>query len=170
MAKSDLLLAGWESRFAENGRAYFVDHDRKTITWLDPSKIYPWRRSSSQPDDLPNGWEISQADNGRTYFIDHNTRITTWEDPCSTDTHAREAPLRKPDDLPSGMEKELAQNGGTILEDPSLPNRPMTSFPLRAKIRLGGILVMRWIDLHHAALLHVKTFYRPHQSRLRLFL
>lgn len=125
----DSLPTGWESRLADNGRVYFVDHNRRTTTWLDPSKTYP-----PQPDNLPKGWEISWADNGRTYFVDHNTRITTWEDPRSTDAHAREAPVPKPEDLPSGRGKDLARNGGTMLEGPSLPNRPTTSLPLRAKL------------------------------------
>ena len=127
--QTDFLPTGWESSLADSGRVYFIDHNRKITTWLDPSKTHP-----SQPDDLPNGWEISQADNGKTYFIDHDTRTTTWEDPRSTNTHAREAPAPKLDDLPSGKEKGLAQSGGTMLEEPRLPNRPTTSFPLRAKI------------------------------------
>lgn len=128
------LPAGWETRLAENGRVYFVDHNRRTTTWLDPSKNYSLKGSSSQLNTLPNGWEIGEAENGKTYFIDHDTRITTWEDPRSTDTRPREAPVPKPNDVPSGREKGLAQKGGTMLEGPSLPNLPNTDFPLRAKI------------------------------------
>lgn len=123
------LPTGWESRLADNGKVYFVDHNTKTTTWLDPSKDQP-----SHSDDLPNQWEISQADNGRTYFIDHSTRTTTWEDPRSTNTHAREASVPELGDLPSRREQDLSRKGETTLEGRSLLNRPTTLFPLRAKI------------------------------------
>ena len=126
----DLMPTGWESRLADDGRVYFVDHRRKTTTWLDPRKTFAWKLS----DNLPNGWEISRTHSGRTYFIDHNTRTTTWEDPRSTDIHAREDPVPKPDDLLSGRENGLGQNGGTIFEGSSLPNRPTVLSPLRAKL------------------------------------
>lgn len=105
------LPTGYESRLAENGRVYFIDHKRRTTTWLDP-------RKTSQPGDLPHGWEIGQAENGKTYFIDHSTKTTTWEDPHSSDVHARENPFPKPDDSSSGRKKGLAQNGGAMLEGP----------------------------------------------------
>ena len=135
----DFLPAGWESRLDKKGRVYFVDHNSRTTTWLDPRKTHPQKTLLSQPENLPNGWEVRQADNGRTYFVDHNTRTTTWKDPTwkdprSTDAHAQEAPLPKPDDLPSARDNDPAQNGGTVLENASFPNRPTTSVPLRAKI------------------------------------
>ena len=55
----DFLPTGWESRFADDGKVYSVDHNRKATTWLDPRKNYPWKKSLSRPDNLPNGWGIS---------------------------------------------------------------------------------------------------------------
>ena len=130
----EMLPEGYESRIADNGRVYFVDHKRRTTTWLDPSKTSPLDKASSQPDNLPEGWEIGQAENGRTYFIDHNTRTTRWEDPRSINTHAREDPVPKPDDLSSGSEQGLAQDGGILLEGPSLPSRSTISWAARAKL------------------------------------
>ena len=121
----DSLPTGWESRIDE-GRVYFVDHNRRTTTWLDPRK--------SLLDNLPIGWEKRLADNGKTYYVDHNTRTTTWEHPRSIDTHAREDRVPKPEGLSSEREKGLAQNGGTMLEVSSLLNRLTTSSPLRAKL------------------------------------
>ena len=71
------LPPGWESRLADNGEVYFIDHNRRTTTWLDPRKSDAQKVSVN----LPIGWEISQTEEGRTYFIDHNTKITTWLDP-----------------------------------------------------------------------------------------
>ncbi|MCG8711201.1 hypothetical protein JHU04_004602, partial [Brenneria sp. 4F2] len=30
------LPSGWEQRFTPEGRAYFVDHNTRTTTWVDP--------------------------------------------------------------------------------------------------------------------------------------
>ena len=125
----DLLPAGWESRLAESGRRYFIDHYTRTTTWQDPRKNYAFRLIG-----LPKGWEIGEAENGRTYFVDHNTKTTTWEDPRSTDGHAREAAVPTSDGLPRASEKGLAQSEGVGLKSPSLLNRPMISSPLRAKL------------------------------------
>jgi E3 ubiquitin-protein ligase NEDD4 len=33
-----LLPAGWEQRHTPDGRAYFVDHNTRTTTWIDPRR------------------------------------------------------------------------------------------------------------------------------------
>ena len=66
---------GWEPRFADDGKVYFFDHNRKTTTWLDPRTI------DSLKVFLPKRLEKGQTEAGKTYFIDRNTNTTTWEDP-----------------------------------------------------------------------------------------
>ena len=96
---------GWESRVADDGKVYFVDHNRKTTTWLDPRtgdalKIY-----------LPKGWEKGQTKAGKTYFIDRNTKTTTWEDP-----RHHEAGILKAG-LPHGWEIREAERGMAYFVD-----------------------------------------------------
>ncbi|KAL1411894.1 hypothetical protein Q8F55_002880 [Vanrija albida] len=88
------LPAGWEQRFTPEGRPYFVDHNTRTTTWVDPRRqqllrvIAPGQSGTqiqpqtvSQLGPLPSGWEMRLTSTARVYFVDHNTKTTTWDDP-----------------------------------------------------------------------------------------
>ncbi|MCJ1389209.1 hypothetical protein MMC18_002064 [Xylographa bjoerkii] len=90
------LPAGWEQRHTPEGRAYFVDHNTRTTTWVDPRRqqyIRMYGQSTngnnttiqtqpvSQLGALPSGWEMRLTNTARVYFVDHNTKTTTWDDP-----------------------------------------------------------------------------------------
>uniref|UniRef100_A0A1W7RA52 E3 ubiquitin-protein ligase n=1 Tax=Hadrurus spadix TaxID=141984 RepID=A0A1W7RA52_9SCOR len=90
----DGLPTGWCLQVAPNGRVFFIDHNTRTTTWVDPRtgrpsplpnpNNVPNKPSFSNVDDLgslPEGWEERVHTDGRIFFIDHNTRITQWEDP-----------------------------------------------------------------------------------------
>ncbi|XP_062701056.1 E3 ubiquitin-protein ligase Nedd-4 isoform X5 [Aedes albopictus] len=95
-AGTDVVLpAGWSMQLAPNGRVFFIDHNEKKTSWVDPrtGRASPMPNASSsstvsdsrRPEDglapLPEGWEERVHSDGRTFFIDHNTRTTQWEDP-----------------------------------------------------------------------------------------
>lgn len=88
------LPAGWEQRHTPEGRPYFVDHNTRTTTWVDPRRqqyirMYGQNTNSttiqqqpvSQLGPLPSGWEMRLTNTARVYFVDHNTKTTTWDDP-----------------------------------------------------------------------------------------
>ncbi|KTW26722.1 hypothetical protein T552_02728 [Pneumocystis carinii B80] len=89
------LPSGWEQRYTPEGRCYFVDHNTRTTTWVDPRRQQYIRMYSSanmgnttiqqqpisQLGPLPSGWEMRLTNSARVYFVDHNTKITTWDDP-----------------------------------------------------------------------------------------
>ncbi|PWN39791.1 HECT-domain-containing protein [Ceraceosorus guamensis] len=88
------LPAGWEQRHTPEGRPYFVDHNTRTTTWVDPRRQQILRimgpngnnltvqpQSVSQLGPLPSGWEMRLTSTARVYFVDHNTKTTTWDDP-----------------------------------------------------------------------------------------
>lgn len=86
------LPSGWEQRFTPEGRAYFVDHNTRTTTWVDPRRQQFIRtygptnttiqqQPVSQLGPLPSGWEMRLTNTARVYFVDHNTKTTTWDDP-----------------------------------------------------------------------------------------
>ncbi|KAL2111527.1 hypothetical protein VUR80DRAFT_9881 [Thermomyces stellatus] len=88
------LPPGWEQRFTPEGRPYFVDHNTRTTTWVDPRRhqyvrVYNPNNNSngfqqqpvSQLGPLPSGWEMRLTNTARVYFVDHNTKTTTWDDP-----------------------------------------------------------------------------------------
>ncbi|KAN0066446.1 hypothetical protein ACQY0O_000540 [Thecaphora frezii] len=93
-AGSGPLPAGWEQRNTPEGRAYFVDHNTRTTTWVDPRRQQILRimgpngnnltvqpQSVAQLGPLPSGWEMRLTSTARVYFVDHNTKTTTWDDP-----------------------------------------------------------------------------------------
>ncbi|CAD7000096.1 E3 ubiquitin-protein ligase Su(dx) [Ceratitis capitata] len=69
-ADDEPLPAGWEIRFDQYGRRYYVDHNTRSTYWEKPTP-------------LPPGWEIRKDPRGRVYYVDHNTRTTTWQRPNS---------------------------------------------------------------------------------------
>jgi E3 ubiquitin-protein ligase NEDD4 len=83
------LPQGWEERQTPDGRPYFVDHNSRTTTWLDPrlADAPPSVFASTATQTalnlgaLPSGWEMRMTSSGRIYFVDHNTRTTSWDDP-----------------------------------------------------------------------------------------
>ena len=90
------LPAGWEQRYTPEGRAYYVDHNTRTTTWVDPRRQHYIRmygpggsgnnttisqQPVSQLGPLPSGWEMRLTNTARVYFVDHNTKTTTWDDP-----------------------------------------------------------------------------------------
>lgn len=90
----DDLPANWTMQVAPNGRIFFIDHTKKSTTWIDPrtkrpsplpnkSKAVNKPRFASIDDlgPLPDTWEERIHTDGRIFFIDHATRTTQWEDP-----------------------------------------------------------------------------------------
>ncbi|KAK9480683.1 hypothetical protein V1514DRAFT_151348 [Lipomyces japonicus] len=88
------LPPGWEQRHTPEGRTYFVDHNTRTTTWVDPRRQQYIRmygpntnnttiqqQPVSQLGPLPSGWEMRLTNTARVYFVDHNTKTTTWDDP-----------------------------------------------------------------------------------------
>lgn len=89
------LPSGWEQRITPEGRPYFVDHNTRTTTWVDPRRQQYIRtygpnasqqgtiqqQPVSQLGPLPSGWEMRLTNTARVYFVDHNTKTTTWDDP-----------------------------------------------------------------------------------------
>lgn len=85
------LPDGWQMQTAPNGRKFFIDHNSKTTTWVDPrtgkptplpdKKIYKPKHQCDELGPLPSGWEERVHVDGRVFFIDHNTKTTQWEDP-----------------------------------------------------------------------------------------
>ncbi|CAG8491634.1 2216_t:CDS:10, partial [Scutellospora calospora] len=88
------LPSGWEQRTTPEGRPYFVDHNTRTTTWVDPRRqqyirmyggnannVTIQQQPVSQLGPLPSGWEMRLTSTARVYFVDHNTKTTTWDDP-----------------------------------------------------------------------------------------
>lgn len=89
---SEGLPKGWSMQVAPNGRTFFIDHNTRATTWVDPRT----GRASSMPNQsqppvadrvvstsayndelepLPEGWEERVHADGRIFFIDHSKKI-----------------------------------------------------------------------------------------------
>ncbi|KAJ7505267.1 hypothetical protein B0H11DRAFT_1851467 [Mycena galericulata] len=82
------LPLGWEERRTPEGRPYFVDHQTRTTTWVDPRRagvpapaVPAATMANANLGPLPSGWEMRLTSTGRVYFVDHNTKTTAWDDP-----------------------------------------------------------------------------------------
>ena len=106
------LPTNWEMRFTPEGRPYFVDHNTRATTWVDPrrtqrvqltaltndrSRVQNLQQSITQLGPLPSGWEMRLTATGRVYFVDHTTKTTTWDDPRLPSNLDQDAPKYKRD-------------------------------------------------------------------------
>lgn len=75
-------------QMAPNGRVFFIDHNLKRTSWVDPrtGRASPMPNALSKPtattgrpeDDigpLPEGWEERVHSDGRIFYIDHSEWI-----------------------------------------------------------------------------------------------
>ncbi|KAJ8716968.1 hypothetical protein PYW08_005367 [Mythimna loreyi] len=141
LPNSDGLPPGWSMQRAPNGRIFFIDHNAKTTTWIDPrtgcasslpTSAAPAAAEADELGALPEGWEERVHTDGRIFFIDHNTRTTQWEDPRLSNPqiagpavpYSRDykrkyeylkSQLRKPSNVPNKFEIKVRRN--SILED-----------------------------------------------------
>ncbi|XP_034028590.1 membrane-associated guanylate kinase, WW and PDZ domain-containing protein 1-like [Thalassophryne amazonica] len=90
-----LLPENWEMAYTENGELYFIDHNTKTTSWLDPRCRDKTLRPLEECDDdegihtedlesdleLPPGWERIDDPVYGVYYVDHINRKTQYENP-----------------------------------------------------------------------------------------
>ncbi|KAK5648934.1 hypothetical protein RI129_003826 [Pyrocoelia pectoralis] len=135
---SEGLPSGWSMQLAPNGRWFFIDHNERTTSWIDPrtgrpsAPAVPSRKLDDDLGALPEGWEERVHSDGRIFFIDHNTRTTQWEDPRLSNPqiagpavpYSRDykrkyefmkTQLKKPTNVPNKFEIKIRRN--SILED-----------------------------------------------------
>lgn len=110
-------------RFTAEGRPYFVDHNTRTTTWVDPRRtqqvqfvtsagasqttntataaavpqVQTLQQTVTQLGPMPSGWEMRLTNTGKVYFVDHNTKTTTWDDPRLPSNLDKDAPAYKRD-------------------------------------------------------------------------
>ncbi|XP_067251682.1 membrane-associated guanylate kinase, WW and PDZ domain-containing protein 1 isoform X4 [Chanodichthys erythropterus] len=90
------LPDNWETAYTENGEIYFIDHNTKTTSWMDPRcQDKPPKPLEDCEDDeegvhteeldtdleLPPGWEKIDDPVYGVYYVDHINRKTQYENP-----------------------------------------------------------------------------------------
>nr|CAD7455532.1 unnamed protein product [Timema tahoe] len=117
---TDGLPQGWSMQVAPNGRMFFINHNERTTSWVDPrtgraspmpnQNHPPNRRPEDELGPLPEGWEERIHSDGRIFFIDHNTRTTQWEDPRLSNPQ-----IAGPNNVPNKFEIKIRRS--QIFED-----------------------------------------------------
>uniref|UniRef100_A0A8C1HAQ6 Membrane-associated guanylate kinase, WW and PDZ domain-containing protein 3 n=1 Tax=Cyprinus carpio carpio TaxID=630221 RepID=A0A8C1HAQ6_CYPCA len=76
------LPKNWEMAYTETGMVYFIDHNTKTTTWLDPRLAKKAKPPEKCEDgELPYGWEKIEDPQYGTYYVDHINQKTQFENP-----------------------------------------------------------------------------------------
>uniref|UniRef100_A0A8C8D4Z3 Membrane-associated guanylate kinase, WW and PDZ domain-containing protein 3 n=1 Tax=Oncorhynchus tshawytscha TaxID=74940 RepID=A0A8C8D4Z3_ONCTS len=107
----------WEMAYTETGMVYFIDHNTKTTTWLDPRLAKKAKPPEKCEDgELPYGWEKIEDPQYGTYYVDHINQKTQFENPVL------EAKRKLSLDTPSsGQQGATTPSGNASLPAPYEP-------------------------------------------------
>ncbi|KAK6493135.1 protein WWC2-like [Huso huso] len=77
------LPDGWEEARDYDGKVFYIDHNTKQTSWIDPRDrlTKPLSFADCVGDELPWGWEAAYDPQIGIYYIDHTNRTTQLEDP-----------------------------------------------------------------------------------------
>ncbi|NXL93574.1 MAGI3 protein, partial [Alectura lathami] len=102
------LPKNWEMAYTDTGMIYFIDHNTKTTTWLDPRLC----KKAKAPEDcedgeLPYGWEKIEDPQYGTYYVDHINQKTQFENPVLEAKRKKQLGQTDVGTSKSGPEKSL---------------------------------------------------------------
>ncbi|XP_015479917.1 protein WWC2 isoform X2 [Parus major] len=77
------LPDGWEEARDYDGKIFYIDHNSKQTSWIDPRDrlTKPLSFADCVGDELPWGWEATYDPQIGVYYIDHINQTTQIEDP-----------------------------------------------------------------------------------------
>ncbi|CAG9782517.1 unnamed protein product [Diatraea saccharalis] len=90
------LPDGWDFARDFDGKLYFIDHNNRKTTWIDPRDRYtkPQTFADCIGNELPLGWEEAYDPGIGPYYINHVNQVTQLEDPRLEWLSIQEAMLR----------------------------------------------------------------------------
>ncbi|KAM4797175.1 protein WWC3 isoform 2-T2 [Rhinophrynus dorsalis] len=77
------LPAGWEEARDYDGRVFYIDHNTRQTSWIDPRDriTKPLTFADCVGNELPLGWEVVYDQQIGVYYMDHINQLTQIEDP-----------------------------------------------------------------------------------------
>uniref|UniRef100_A0A6Q2X8Q2 Membrane-associated guanylate kinase, WW and PDZ domain-containing protein 1 n=1 Tax=Esox lucius TaxID=8010 RepID=A0A6Q2X8Q2_ESOLU len=121
------LPDSWEMAYTENGEVYFIDHNTKTTSWIDPRCLdKPPKPLEECEDDgmsiteLPPGWEKIDDPVYGVYYVDHINRKTQYENPILEAKRRKQVEQQQP---PEG-ERYIRE----WIEDATLAGAPLANY------------------------------------------
>lgn len=135
------LPENWEMAYTENGEVYFIDHNTKTTSWLDPRCLNKQQKPLEECEDdegihteeldseleLPAGWEKIEDPVYGIYYVDHINRKTQYENPV---LEAKRKKQLEQQQQPQQQQPQQQQQPEDWTEDhsslvpPVIPNHP----------------------------------------------
>ncbi|KAM6938742.1 protein WWC3 isoform 1-T1 [Lycodopsis pacificus] len=136
------LPAGWEEARDYDGRVFYIDHNTRQTSWIDPRDriTKPLTFADCVGDELPLGWEEVYDQQVGVYYIDHINKTTQIENPRTQWRQEQERMLKeylvvaqealkakKEMYLVKQQRLELAQQEMLLFHELSEDNRSITS-------------------------------------------
>ncbi|KAM3617658.1 uncharacterized protein V6R79_009356 [Siganus canaliculatus] len=138
------LPKNWEMAYTETGMVYFIDHNSKTTTWLDPrlaKKAKPPEKC--EEGELPYGWEKIEDPQFGTYYVDHINQKTQFENPVMEAKRkmSGDTPPAGPPSAATGSE-EPAKGARGFTRDPSQLQGTILQTALRKSAQGFGFTII----------------------------
>ncbi|XP_028817717.1 protein WWC3 isoform X2 [Denticeps clupeoides] len=91
------LPDGWEEARDFDGRVFYVDHNTRQTSWIDPRDriTKPLTFADCVGDELPLGWEVVYDQQVGVYYIDHINKSTQIENPRTQWRQQQECMLKE---------------------------------------------------------------------------
>uniref|UniRef100_A0A3Q1J077 Membrane-associated guanylate kinase, WW and PDZ domain-containing protein 1 n=1 Tax=Anabas testudineus TaxID=64144 RepID=A0A3Q1J077_ANATE len=120
------LPDNWEMAFTENGEVYFIDHNTKTTSWIDPRCLDKPQKplEECEDDELPPGWEKIDDPVYGVYYVDHINRKTQYENPVLEAKRRRQLEQQQPQQ----PQPQSQQPPEEWIEDSTLAGAPLASY------------------------------------------
>ncbi|XP_015240762.1 PREDICTED: membrane-associated guanylate kinase, WW and PDZ domain-containing protein 1-like isoform X8 [Cyprinodon variegatus] len=131
------LPDNWEMAYTENGEVYFIDHNTKTTSWLDPRCLDKPQKPLEECEDdegvhteelddleLPPGWEKIDDPVYGVYYVDHINRKTQYENPVLEAKRRRQLE-QQPAQQPQPQSQQPPEEW---IEDSALAGAPLATY------------------------------------------
>ncbi|XP_024125006.1 membrane-associated guanylate kinase, WW and PDZ domain-containing protein 1b isoform X6 [Oryzias melastigma] len=135
------LPENWEMAYTDSGEVYFIDHNTKTTSWIDPRCLDKPQKPLEECEDdegvhteeldndlaeLPPGWERIDDPVYGVYYVDHINRKTQYEHPVLEAKKRRQ--LEQQPQPQSQQPPEGERYIREWIEDSALAGAPLTSY------------------------------------------
>ncbi|XP_037655832.1 membrane-associated guanylate kinase, WW and PDZ domain-containing protein 1 isoform X3 [Choloepus didactylus] len=132
------LPENWEMAYTENGEVYFIDHNTKTTSWLDPRCLNKQQKPLEECEDdeegvhteeldseleLPAGWEKIEDPVYGIYYVDHINRKTQYENPVLEAKRKKQVEQQQPPQQQQPPPEEWTEDHSSLVP-PVIPNHP----------------------------------------------
>uniref|UniRef100_A0AAR2KEF8 Membrane-associated guanylate kinase, WW and PDZ domain-containing protein 1 n=1 Tax=Pygocentrus nattereri TaxID=42514 RepID=A0AAR2KEF8_PYGNA len=119
------LPDNWEMAYTESGEVYFIDHNTKTTSWMDPRCADKQQKPLEECDDdeLPPGWEKIDDPVYGVYYVDHINRKTQYENPVLEARRKKQVDIQQPPEGKPFFTRNPAELKGTFINTKLLKSR-----------------------------------------------